>query len=135
MEEEIVLMSSMNFRYFTINPHRQRRGLSFEQTLIPIAQARFSPSLVKIGPVISEKEVLACPSIWWIFATSQLPPLGDGIDPSFEKRIPFTKGCFVTAMVETGPVVLEKKMKCKKFTDRRTTGDQNTSLEISDQVS
>ena len=56
-------MSSMNFRYFTINPHRQRRGLSFEQTLIPIAQARFSPSLVKIGPVISEKEVLACPSI------------------------------------------------------------------------
>jgi hypothetical protein len=49
----------------------------------------------------------------------------------------------VPSLVKIGPVVLEKKSKMLKFTDRqtdgqtdgRTTGDQNSSLELSAQVS
>ena len=52
------------------------------------------------------------------------------------------------SLVEIGPVVLEKKVKCEKFTDgrtdgqtdgrtdrRRTKGDEKCSLELSAQVS
>ena len=63
---------------------------------------------------------------------------------SFEQTwITFIQGCIVPSLVEIGPVVLEKKMKMwkdYKQTDgqtnrRRTTGDQESSLEISAQVS
>ena len=45
--------------------------------------------------------------------------------------IPFTK-----SLVKVGPVRPEKKMKiCEKITDRRTTDEQKSSLELSAQVS
>ena len=34
-------------------------------------------------------------------------------------------GCFVPSLVEIGPVVLEKNIKCEKFTDRRTDDRQS----------
>ena len=40
--------------------------------------------------------------------------------PSFEQTwIPSTKGCFVPSLVEIGPVVLERRRKCEKVTDRQ----------------
>jgi hypothetical protein len=44
------------------------------------------------------------------------------------------------SLVKIGPAVLEKKSKMQNFTDRqtdgrRTKGDQNSSLELSAQVS
>ena len=46
--------------------------------------------------------------------------------------------CFVPSLLEIGHVVLEKKIKLwnvYRRTDRRTTGDQKSSLELSAQVS
>jgi hypothetical protein len=64
---------------------------------------------------------------------------GEGQSPSFEQfRIPSPQGWYVPSVVESGPVVLEKRV--YRQTDRqtdggRTTGDQNSSLELSAQVS
>ena len=47
----------------------------------------------------------------FIFAISQLSPLGKGQGPSFEQNwIPFTQGCFVQSLVDIGLVVQEKKI-------------------------
>ena len=52
----------------------------------------------------------------------------EGLSPSFEQTwIPFIKGYFVPSLVETGPVVLEYKMKMWKVyrqIDRQTTDDR-----------
>ena len=68
--------------------------------------------------------------------------------PSFEQTwIPFTQGCFVPSLVETDPLVREKKMKMYKVYDnanddddddddgQRTNCDRKSSLEPSAQVS
>ena len=44
--------------------------------------------------------------------------------PLPKDAFPFTQGCFVLSLVEISPVVLEKKMKCEKFTDRQTNRQQ-----------
>ena len=52
--------------------------------------------------------------------------------------IPFIQGYIVPSLVEIGSVVLEKKKKSWKVyiqTDRRTTGDQKSTLELSAPVS
>ena len=75
--------------------------------------------LAVIGPVVLEKKIFK--SCQFIFIIFQLSPLWEGHGPSFEETgIPFTQGYFVPSLVEIGPVVLEKKMKCEKFTDRQT---------------
>ena len=44
----------------------------------------------------------------WIFTILLLSPLGKGRGPSFEQTcIPYTLGCFLSSLVEIGPVVLE----------------------------
>ena len=73
-----------------------------------------------------------------IFKSCQiLSPLGRAWPFIWINFIPFTQGYFVPSLVEIGPVVLEKKMKMKVYrrTDRRTTGDQKSSLELPVQVS
>ena len=84
------------------------RGLSFQETWIPITKGYFVHSLVEIGPVVLKKKfkVRQC-----IFAISSLSPLGKGRGPSFEQTwIPFTKGCFVPSLVEIDQVDLEKNI-------------------------
>ena len=65
------------------------------------------PSLLEIGPVVVEKMILQfrrCFSVNSLFS-----PLGKDWGSSFEQTlIPFTQECFVSSMVEIGPVVLEK---------------------------
>ena len=50
-------ISSMYFHYFISISTWERRGPSFEQTLIPFTQGCFVPSLVKIGPMVLEKKI------------------------------------------------------------------------------
>ena len=65
-----------------------------------------------------------------------LSPLGKGLGPSFEQTlIPITLDAFCQVWLKlTMQVVLKRRKKCEKFTDRRTTGDQKSSLELSTQV-
>ena len=67
-------------------------------------------------------------SCQFIFIISLLSPLWEGPCPSFEQTwIPFTQGYFVPSLVETDPVVLEKKMKMwtvYRQMDRRTDDEQ-----------
>ena len=61
-------------------------------------------SLVEIDPVVLEKKKFKFHQS--IFAISQLSPPGKGSGSSFEQIwIPFTKGCFVPSLLESGPVV------------------------------
>ena len=69
---------------------------------------------------------------------SILSPLGERRGPSFEQTwIPSTQGCFVTCLVEIGPVDLEKKSKIGKVhrqrnrqtdtqTDKQTMDDRRS---------
>ena len=128
------------FAISLLSPIRKGRGTSFEQIWITFTQGCFVPRFVEIGPVVLKKKmfkVCIC-----ILAISLLSPLEKEHDPSFEQIwIPITQGCFLPSLVEIGPVVLEK-MKMWKFyrrtdrqTDRRrTTGDQESSLELSAHV-
>ena len=52
-----------------------------------------------------------------------LYPLGEGCGPSFKQTwITTTQACFVPSLFEIAPVVLEKKTKKWKFTDRQRDG-------------
>ena len=79
-----------------------------------------------------------------IFAFSLLSPHWIRRCPLFKQTwiIP-TLECFVTSLAKLGPVVLEKKMKMwrkcrqthrRQMDGRRSTGDQENSLELSAQV-
>ena len=49
---------------------------------------------------------------FFIFIISQWSPLSEGRGPSFEQTwVPYTRGYFVSSLVEIGPVILEMKMK------------------------
>ena len=65
------------------------------------------PSLVKFGPVVPEKKMFK--RLQCISTISQLSLLWEKRGPSFEQIcIPFTQGCFVPSLVESGQIVLEK---------------------------
>ena len=64
----------------------------------------FESFLSKDGPVVLEKGFFQ-----WIFVTLHLKKeRGLSFDQTW---ITFTQGCFISSLVEIGPVVLEKKMK------------------------
>ena len=140
LEKKIFKFSQCTFAISLLSPIRKGRGTSFEQIWITFTQGCFVSRFVEIGPVVLKKKmfkVCIC-----ILAISLLSPLEKEHDPSFEQIwIPITQGCFLPSLVEIGPVVLEK-MKMWKFyrrtdrqTDRRrTTGDQESSLELSAHV-
>ena len=100
--EKDVLILFMYFCYFIIisRPWRME-GPSFEQTLIPIAQGCFVPTLVEIGQVVQEKkisELCQC-----IYAISYYVSLEKKRGPanSFEQTlISITQGCSVQSLVE-----------------------------------
>ena len=58
--------------------------------------------------------------IEWFFIWPNLNPLHPRM----------LKWCFKPSLVEIGPVVLEKKWKCEKFMESRTTGDQRSSRDF-----
>ena len=88
---------------------------SFEQIWIPFIKECIVPSLVEIGPVVQGKKIFNC--LLCIFTISLLSPFEHGCGPSFEEIwISFTQKCFVPSLVESGPAVLEKKVKmCKVY--------------------
>ena len=57
-QEEGFKISSMYFCYIVIISPWKRQGPLFEQTSIPFTQGCIVPSLVKIGSVVLEKEVI-----------------------------------------------------------------------------
>ena len=92
-----------------LSPLGKGHGPSFEQTWLPITQGCFVPSLIEIGPVVLSRDFFKVGQ--FIFAISLLFPLGNGRAPSFKQTwIPITQGCFVPSLVESGPVVLKKKI-------------------------
>ena len=69
------------------------------------------PNLVDIGPVVLEKKILKFRQSFF-FNIAKSSPLEMGRGPTSEQTLIFlTQRCFVTNLVEIGPVVLEKKMK------------------------
>ena len=133
LEKKIFEFCKCIFTISLLSPLGEGWGPSFEQTWIPFTQGYVVPSLVKIGPVVLEKKIFN--SCQFIFINSRLSPLWEGRGPSFEQTwIPFThgQGCFVPSLVETGPVVLEKKMGIWSLqTDRRMdmrTGDGQQAI-------
>jgi hypothetical protein len=97
------------FTLLLLSPLREGCRPSFEQTWIPSPQKWFVPSLVEICPVVLEKKILKY--FLYIFTLLLLSPLREGRRPSYEQTwIPSPQGWFVPSLVETGPVVLEKKI-------------------------
>ena len=107
------------FTISQLSPPWEGLGSLFEQTWILSTQGCFVPSLVEIVPVDLEKKIDK--KSQFIFIISQLPPPWEGLGSSFEQTwIPFTRGYFVPSLVEISQVVLEKRWKYEKFTDRQT---------------
>ena len=116
------------------------RGPSFKQTLIYFTQGCIFPCLVKIVPMVLEKQILKFRK--YNFTLSLLSSLGKVWGPSFEQTwIPLI---LVPKLVEIGTVVLEKK-NMWKVTDtddddnndddeQRTNWDHKLSLDPSVQV-
>ena len=114
-------------------PLREGCGPSIELTWNPFTQSCFVQVWLKFDKRIFKFR--QC-----IFAISLLSPLMKGAT----LRIFFAQECFVRSVVEIDPVVLEKKMKIWKLTDRWTyiqtdrrklTGDRKSSLELSAKLS
>ena len=120
--EEYLKSSQCIFTIFKLSPLWEGCGPSFEQNWFPFTQECFVPSFVEVGSGVLEKKILQ--SFQRIFTISQLSPLWEGLDPSFEQTwIPFTQGYFVPGLVEIGQMVREKKMKMWKVcrqTDEQT---------------
>ena len=85
-------------------------GPWFEQTIIYTMSESFHIRFIFSGPVVLEKKIFKWPHP--IFAFSWLYTLGRGHGPSFEQTlIPFTQEYSVPRLVDSGPVVLDKKSK------------------------
>ena len=66
-----------------------------------------------------------------MFAILLLFPLGKGYGSSFEQTwIPLTQGCSMPSLVESGQVVLEKKMKLCKGNDTDDNEDWQRKISI-----
>ena len=104
----------------------------FVKIWIPSTPGCFVPNLVEIGPVVLKRGFLNIFNIILLFLL--LFPLWEGHGPSFEQTwISSTQGCFLSSLVEIGPVVLEKKLKMWKVNrqmDRRT--DRQTDEQTMD---
>jgi hypothetical protein len=96
--------------------------------------------LIEIGLVVLEKKILK--HFQYIFTLLLLSPLRERQSPSFEQfRIPFPQDDLCQIWLKLAQWFWRRSRKCKslqtdKLTDgRRTMGDQNSSLELSAQVS
>ena len=108
----------MNFCYFVIISPWKRPGPFIWINLNRLHPRMFCANLVEIGPVHVVLEKMIFVFCQYIFTLSLLSPLGKGCGTSFVQIwIPFTKKCFVSSLVEIGPVVLEKKKKMWKVYD------------------
>jgi hypothetical protein len=93
------------------------------------------PSLIEIGPLVLEKKIFKI--FQRIFTLLWLSPLGEGQSPSIlQLIIPFPKDDLCQFWLKLAQWFWRRSWKCKSlqtegWTDgRRTTGDQNSSLEI-----
>ena len=83
------------------------------------------PSFIEIGQVVLEKKIFKFRQ-WFSLFRDYLPLENGGALHLNKLESPSPKlGCFVPSLVEIGPVVLEKNIKCEKFTDRRTDDRQS----------
>ena len=88
------------FRYYL--PLKKGGALHLNKVLV--TQGCIVPSLIEIGPTVLEKKIFKFRQC--IFAFCYYLPLEKGWGPSFEQTtcVPFTQGCFVSSLVEIGPV-------------------------------
>ena len=123
-EVEFFLILSMYFCYFEINSP-WKRGASFEQTWIPLAQGCIVPSLVKIGPEVLEKKIFKIRQFF--FAISLLSPLWKGRELHLNNLSPNTQEYFVPSLVKIGQWFWRRRYKCEKFTTTQTTTTTTTT--------
>ena len=98
-----------------LNPLWKGQGPSLEQTYICNSKRCFVLSLVEIGPVVLVKKIFKF--CQYIFTLLKLSPLWKWRGPSIDHiLILLTQGCFARSLIEIGPVVLEKRRQCEKFT-------------------
>ena len=108
------------FSYFTIIFPWKRMWTFIWINLNPLHQTMLCAILVEIGVWFWRRILFKFVNIFFLFP--YYLPLQKGHGPSFEKiLIPFTQGCFVSSLVEIGPMVLEKKMKMSKVYRQRET--------------
>ena len=97
----------MYFRYSLLSAFGEGRGPSFEQTWISFTQWCFVSSLVETGHVVLEKKTFKISIIFSLFR--YYLHLEKGVVLRLNKLEFPSKGCFVSSLVEIGPLVQEKK--------------------------
>ena len=113
----------------------------FVKSWVTFAQGYFVPSLVEIGPMVLKKKIFELGKrISTFFLLLYL--LGKGHGPSFEKkknllypRMLWAKFGWSQPSGSGEEDENVESLQRDRLTDRRTTGDQKNSLELSAQVS
>ena len=121
--EEEFLISSMNFSLLrNYLPLEKGRAGHLNKLEYPSLKDALGQVWLKLAQWFWRRRFFYVVNVF--FAFSKLFPLCKGQGPSFEQNwIPITQLCFVSSLVEIGPVVLEKKMKMWKVhnqQDRQT---------------
>ena len=125
-EEDFIIIS-----HFVIISPWKGCGPSFQQTWIFITQFKGLPSLwvFLIGSSVLETKIFKFRQC--TFPSLLSSPLGNKCGPSFKQTwIPFTQGCFVPSFgwnCLSGSEEEDETGTKMKGTDRRTTGDQESS--------
>jgi hypothetical protein len=93
------------------------------------------PSLIEIGGLVLENKIFK--NVQCIFTLLRLSHLGEGKSPLFDQfRIPSPKDDLCQVWLKLAQWFWRRSQKCKRLqTDRQMTDDQNSSLELSAQVS
>ena len=95
------------------------------------------PSLVEIGPVVLEKKILLnFVSTFSLHVFRNYLSLEKGVVLHLTKfKFPLPKDVLYQVWLKLAQWFWKRRFQCEKFTDRRTTGNQKSLLELSTQVS
>ena len=92
----------MSSKYFLYNLPLKKDVVLHLNNLNPLTQGYVVPSLVEIGPVVLEKNLIYCDVLLLFHYQHSL---------SFEQTwIPITQECFMPSLVEIGPVDIKIKI-------------------------
>ena len=130
----------MYFHYFVIiYPWKRAGSFIWKKLRILFNQGCFVPSLVKIGPVVLEKNILKVVNLFSLIPNYL--PFGKGVALHLHKlESPSPRDILYQVWLQLAQWFW-RRWKCEKFTDRRTdrktTDDRwsESSLEVSAQVS
>ena len=107
LEKKIFKVRQYIFAISLLSPLGKGWGPSFELTWNPFTKAGYVPSLVEIGPVILENKIFLSSSMFFLLFCYYLP-LEMGVAIIWTNLNTITQGCFVSSLIEIGPVVLKK---------------------------